>query len=859
MSVEVLSTLGTLAPDPIASKTVPVFQQAHVEGASLPPEVYNVIRKVQAIEKAVGISQTDRSPVAQAEQHVLQASIHNLHSILRQSSSPSVLLPPSGFKSVISWIEKAISGVAATVCQIATYPFKKRQNGAQVIAAILDELKTCQAISPAQYEKVLELSQKADKNPALMLLATHLGFSTRELSVLLSSALHASPEKAFSLLLECYLIKIFSTTGSFQTVLNDNDRRCLSKISIDSLGSSAHLSEQLACLRSLSYRATVQTWIANLSVLLQTDVDPSLIQRCTEAVKNNDAKRFVKELSPLLIQVASKDICNESLYAKELLSLFQEKFSFEDLGKEIRQQKFLSQWGDQLADLKKATKALLTTQRSADVGKRVLSEALSILKQQQIKERYTPSWKQICSTFRATQEGAMARNFRKIEALVKRIGVGEAHTAEAEDALKDSKHVLHLACSCGGGHQSMVQAMNSSIRAASSHSRYQLTTDALDVPTQVTKSVDAIYNLFHKFGIDIDTTWVYNFLLRHDLCSVIEFAKWLTSGEPSKASVEKKQSLIRQAILTRDPDFLDMVYAFDGNDIDEVSQQLGLPLGYVATDFDLDDWQHLPKSRFFKEAVCSLSHPEIRSTLKIPEEHVEEIGLCVGPEFETPLSAEQLAAVRERYGVTQNEKVVLFSSGGAALQNTTPEQIAFEYNDPSTPIHMIVVCGKNESFKNYLETKVLPRIPQGAPVKVTVVGFQQKAQMAELAQLADVAIGKPGGLSTMEFVKAGTRVIFDITSHRMKWERFNAKVVVESGRGTVMEDSDQLLPLLKDSLQKPRPVPMSMAQARASERYVRFVDRLLTSANQPAADDGWREKRRSWHTMNKTMARLVMV
>ena len=859
MSVAVTpSTHGIPSPDPIASKVVAQARPAQVEDTSLPPEVYTVIRKVQDIEKAVGLSQIDRSMAAQTELQVLQTSLHDLHSILQQSASPSAPPPSSGLGSVIFWIEKAIIGVAATVCQIATYPFKKRQNGDQVIAAILEELKICQAISPAQYENVLELSRNADKKPALMLLAAQLGFSTKELSSLLSRALHASPEKAFSLLLECYLIKIFSANRSFQTVLNDNDRLCLSKISIDSLGSSVNLSEQLDCLRSLSYRATVRTWLGHLPALLQTEIDPSLIQRCSEAIKNNDSNAFVKELSPLLIQVASKDICNESLYAKELLSLFQANFSFENLGKEIRQQKFLSQWGDQLADLKKAAKALLTTQRSADVGKRILSDALSILNQQQIKARYTPSWKPICSTFRATQEGAIARNLRKIESLVKRISVGEAHAAEAEEALKDSKHVLHLACSCGGGHLSMVKAMNSSIAAASQHSRYQLTTETVDVPTQVTKSVDGVYNLFRKFGVDIDTTWVYNFLLKHDLCSVIEFAKWMTSGDPSKAAAEKKQSLIRQAILTRDPDFLDMVYAFDGNDIDEVSQQLGLPLGYVATDFDLDDWQHLPKSRFFKEAVCSLSHPEIRATLKVPEERVEEIGLCVGPEFETPLSPERLAAVRERYGIAQNEKVVLFSSGGAALQNTTPEQIALGYNDSSTPIHMIVVCGRNESFKNYLETKILPRIPQGAPVKMTVLGFQQKEQMAELTQLSDVAIGKPGGLSTMEFVKASTRVIFDITSHRMKWERFNAKVVVDSGRGTVMEDSEQLLPLLKDSLRLPRPAPMSMAQIRASERYVQFVDRLLTSANQPAAEDGWREKRRSWHKMNKTLARLVI-
>jgi UDP-N-acetylglucosamine:LPS N-acetylglucosamine transferase len=127
-------------------------------------------------------------------------------------------------------------------------------------------------------------------------------------------------------------------------------------------------------------------------------------------------------------------------------------------------------------------------------------------------------------------------------------------------------------------------------------------------------------------------------------------------------------------------------------------------------------------------------------------------------------------------------------------------------------------------------------------------------QMAELSQLADVAIGKPGGMSTMEFVKAGTKVIFDETSFRLHWERFNADVVVNSGRGMIMKNPDQILSLIKESLKSPRRTPMRMAQTRASEQYVDVVHRQLTAANSTAAEHGWREKRRSWHKMNKRMA-----
>jgi UDP-N-acetylglucosamine:LPS N-acetylglucosamine transferase len=201
-----------------------------------------------------------------------------------------------------------------------------------------------------------------------------------------------------------------------------------------------------------------------------------------------------------------------------------------------------------------------------------------------------------------------------------------------------------------------------------------------------------------------------------------------------------------------------------------------------------------------------------------------------------------------------NEKVVVFSNGGAALQNTIPERIALEYTDATAPIHFIVVCGSNETFKKYLETKIAPNIPQGAPVKMTVLGFQQRAQMAELAQMADVAIGKPGGMSTMEFIKAGTRVIFDESSYRLRWEKFNAAVMVNSGRATIMNSQSQILDLIGESLKVNRRPPMKMARVRASEKYVSLVSRLLTLANRPAAEQGWKERRKVWHAMNRRMA-----
>ena len=136
---------------------------------------------------------------------------------------------------------------------------------------------------------------------------------------------------------------------------------------------------------------------------------------------------------------------------------------------------------------------------------------------------------------------------------------------------------------------------------------------------------------------------------------------------------------------------------------------------------------------------------------------------------------------------------------------------------------------------------------------MTVLGFQGRSSMAELTQLADVVIGKPGGMSSMEFLKSGTQVIFDETGYRMGWEIRNAAVVVNSGHGVVMQSEEDVLSLLSSSLRKPKKPAASMARIQGSERYAGLVTDLISQADRPAERQGWKEKRRSWHKMDKTM------
>jgi hypothetical protein len=823
---------------------VPENGVSDAQGPPPPPDIA-LLQKIREIEKTFLTASIPSSAIPEGAQPIIHRAIADLRDLLRvpQTHRTVVIV-------FLEWLRDRAICIARAVYKLFFWVFRKAPPDVTV-QAILDELKLSMAITPAQYETVLQMAQKADKKLALILLSTFLGFPTAELSPLLMRSLNASPQYAFSVLLECSLIKKFSADEGFREIMNAEDRACLLTVSVENLESFDRIKEQLRCLRSLSYRRTVRTWIANLSDLLKATIPLQTRQQCIGALRDNDVAAFTRALTPYLERIASSQpLCNESLYAKELLDGFSISPSFDALATEIRAQKFLSCCGARLRELKSVAQAFASAASVSEAVNTALKKTCDVLDAESLRSTYIPSVVPICETFRAAQLGSLARSKRKLAAISQVIN-GRYRPLAGEQ--KPSKHILNLTCSCGNGHNVMVRALNDSLGAAATRSKYQFSTEALDVPVDVIRSTDTVYRILHQFGLQVDTTELYNFLLRNDLCSVIHLLKKIRSETQDPIITERKRSLIRQAVLAKDPDLLNMVYAFDGLDVDRVSQETGLPLVYVATDLDLDDWSQPPTSPFFREAVPSLHNAAIRETLHIPEEKVVEVGLCVGPEFETALTVEQLDAVRAKYGIAPGEKVVLFSSGGAALQNSIPERIALGYDNPAIPIHVIVVCGRNELFKKRLEEEVLPNIPQDSSVSMTVLGFQGRSSMAELTQLADVVIGKPGGMSSMEFLKTGTQVIFDETGFRMGWELHNANVVVNSGHGVVMTRQEDILSLLSSSLRRPRRPPASMARIRGSERYVGLVSDIVSQADRPAERQGWREKRRSWHKMNKTM------
>lgn len=171
--------------------------------------------------------------------------------------------------------------------------------------------------------------------------------------------------------------------------------------------------------------------------------------------------------------------------------------------------------------------------------------------------------------------------------------------------------------------------------------------------------------------------------------------------------------------------------------------ELQARLAIVVTDFDM---HAMWLSRAFHHYFVALQETKVHLTmLGLPEERITVSGIPVDPKF--GLKADR-DALREKHGLKKDVPLLLVSAG--ALGVGPAERVAKVLSYMKTPAHIVVVCGKNEELRE----KVLKQAEQQpAHLSYTVLGYTD--EMHDWMALADLFIGKPGGLTTAEALVRG--------------------------------------------------------------------------------------------------------
>ena len=122
-------------------------------------------------------------------------------------------------------------------------------------------------------------------------------------------------------------------------------------------------------------------------------------------------------------------------------------------------------------------------------------------------------------------------------------------------------------------------------------------------------------------------------------------------------------------------------------------------------------------------------------------EKVAVTGIPIAAKFSGNVDA---TAVRKRYGLRDDLPVLLVLSGGFGMGPVA--EIMGELNKLSTPVQLVVVCGRNEELRRELAV-------QERRHPTHVLGFV--TNMHELMAVSDLVLTKPGGLTSSEALAMG--------------------------------------------------------------------------------------------------------
>lgn len=169
--------------------------------------------------------------------------------------------------------------------------------------------------------------------------------------------------------------------------------------------------------------------------------------------------------------------------------------------------------------------------------------------------------------------------------------------------------------------------------------------------------------------------------------------------------------------------------------------ECSIPQTLVITDFEAHRlWVPKPCARFF---VATGEIDRYLRCYNVPTQDVSVTGIPIHPIFSTDKIVSQC---RAKHGLALDRPVILQLAGGNGVGPI--EEVYRSLLDMESPVQLAVVAGRNAEARRRLES-----IPVPARHRSKVFGFTR--EIDELMAAADLAVTKPGGLTTSESLARG--------------------------------------------------------------------------------------------------------
>ncbi len=164
-------------------------------------------------------------------------------------------------------------------------------------------------------------------------------------------------------------------------------------------------------------------------------------------------------------------------------------------------------------------------------------------------------------------------------------------------------------------------------------------------------------------------------------------------------------------------------------------------LSIVVTDFDVHAmWLSRAFQRYFVALDETKAYLEM---LGLPASRITVSGIPIDPLFNEPVDrgeASQALALRP------DQPILLLSAGASGMESTAfmvERLLALD-----SKVQTVVVCGNNEALRHRIS-----ELTQDSPDRFRVLGYRD--DMHRLMKMADLLIGKPGGMTSAEALASG--------------------------------------------------------------------------------------------------------
>ena len=171
------------------------------------------------------------------------------------------------------------------------------------------------------------------------------------------------------------------------------------------------------------------------------------------------------------------------------------------------------------------------------------------------------------------------------------------------------------------------------------------------------------------------------------------------------------------------------------------TKQLQAHLSIVVTDFDFHAmWLSRSFHRYFVAIDETKAHLEM---LGIPKERITVSGIPIDPVFQQSINREE---ERLRLELDPEKPVLLLSAGAFGVGPT--EYMVERMLNLNSDAQTVVICGRNDELKQ----RILQLVDSRSS-RFKVLGYTD--EMHKLMKIADIFIGKPGGMTTSEAIACG--------------------------------------------------------------------------------------------------------